>query len=225
MVEKEQENPLAPESHRISIANESVMPQPTEEEIEKKRVRRRFVQCCGCTSAVLVILGVILLVLFLTVFKVKDPKINLKNVTIMGLQGVDPTNLVPNTNLTIIADVSVKNPNIASFKYKNATTEIYYENVLIGEAHIPQGNAKAKKTIEMKVTTNFLLDKISSVPRLAGDLTTGTLTLITKTSIRGRVEIIEIVKKTVGVKMDCSSTFNIANQSVQDQKCTKSVKF
>ncbi|KAL8088897.1 hypothetical protein AgCh_038602 [Apium graveolens] len=223
MVEKEQESPLAPHSHRITIANDTATLQ-SPDDIEKRRLRRRCTKCCGCTSAVIAIVGVILLVLFLTVFKVKDPKINLNYVTIRGLQGVNPLNLVPNTNLTIIADVSVKNPNIASFKFKNATTDIYYENVLIGEAQIPEGNAKAKKTFQMKINIDFMLEKLVGVPRLVGDLTTGSLSLTTKTSIRGRVEIVDIVKKTVGVKMDCSSTVIIADQSVQNQKCTKYVK-
>lgn len=223
MVEKEQESPLAPQSHRITITNDTAAPQSMDD-VEENRLRRRCIQCCGCTSAVIVIGGLILLVLFLTVFKVKDPKITLNYVTIRGLQGVNPSNPLPNTNLTLIADVSVKNPNIASFNFKNATTEIYYENVLIGEAQIPEGNAKAKKTFEMKVDIDFMLEKISGVPRLAGDLRTGSLLLITKTSIRGRVEIIDIVKKTIGVKMDCSSTVVIADQTVQDQKCTKYVK-
>ena len=56
------------------------------------------------------------------------------------------------------------------------------------------------------------------------DLTAGSLA-VAKTSIRGRVEIIEIVKKTVGVKLNCTSTVVIADQTVRDQKCTKSVKF
>ncbi|KAK1356446.1 Immunoglobulin-like fold containing protein [Heracleum sosnowskyi] len=224
MVEyKEQERPLASHSHPITIPNDTSM-LPSTDDVEKTRLRRRCVKCCGCTSAVIVIAAIILLVLFSTVFKAKDPKINLNYVTIRGLQGVNPLNLVPNTNLTIIADVSVKNPNIASFKFKNATTDIYYENVLIGEAHIPEGNAKAKKTFEMKINLDFMLQKIVGVPRLVGDLTTGSLLLTTTTSIRGRVEIIDIIRKTVGVKMDCSSTVIIADQTVQNHKCTKYVK-
>lgn len=221
MVENEQEHPLAPEAHRIAIHDNNASSLPSAEESKKKRNRKRCLQCCGCTTVVLAILGVIILVLMLTVFKVKDPKVNLNYVTIRGLESVNPLNLVPNTNLTLIADVSVKNPNAAAFKFKNATTSIYYEDVLIGEARNPQGNAKAQKTFRMKITMDFLLEKIVRVPRLLADLTAGTMPVSTQTNIKGRVEIINIIKKTVGVKLDCTLTVILANETVVDQKCKR----
>lgn len=162
------------------------------------------------------------MILFLTVLKVKKPKIKLKNFTIKGLDDVNPLNLVPTTNLTLIADLSVKNPNIASFKFKNGTTEIYYKNVQVVDAQIPPGNAKARKTIRINVTMDFMLEKILSVPGLVGDLTVGSMPLKTKTGIKGKVDIIGIIKKTVAVKLNCSLIFIIANQTIRDQKCDSS---
>lgn len=222
MTDKEQVKPLAPEAHRIAINNTTTAP-PIES--YKKPGNRKCLNCCACTTAVFVILGVVTLVLMLTVFKVKDPELKLNYVTIKGLEGINPLNPLSTVNLTIIADLSIKNPNVASFKFKNATTSVYYEDVLIGEVRTPQGIAKARRTFQMKATIDFMLEieDIVRVPRFLGDLMTGSLPVSSQTSIRGKVEMIKIIKKTVGVRMDCTLKYIVAKEEIQDQKCKKYV--
>ncbi|KAL8088896.1 hypothetical protein AgCh_038601 [Apium graveolens] len=221
MTEEVQENSLPRESHRIVIPNEIVSPRSI---IKKERLEKRYKLCCACTFLAIFIIGFILVILFLTVFKVKKPKINLTSMKIKGLQGANPFNLAPITNLTAIADVSVKNPNIASFKIKNGTTGIYYEGVQVADSQIPRWNAKAKKTTDINVTMEFMLQKILSVSGLVEDLTAGSIPLNTKTRIKGNVDIIGIIKKTIAVKLDCNFKFLIANQTIQNHKCNSTVK-
>ncbi|KAK1372332.1 hypothetical protein POM88_028525 [Heracleum sosnowskyi] len=161
----DQEIPLAPEAHQIAVNvddNNSRVSLPTKDSTKK---RRRCLKCCGCTIVILGVLGVTILILVLTVFKVKGPKVKLNYVTIKGLDSATSFNLVPNTDLTIEIELSIKNPNAAAFKFKNVTTGIYYDNVLIGEAYNPNGKAKSNKTFRVKVTIDVMLQTLLRIPR------------------------------------------------------------
>ncbi|KAL1830487.1 hypothetical protein DCAR_0100423 [Daucus carota subsp. sativus] len=230
MANRDQETPLAPEAHRIAMNvsdntnnndnNNNRFSPPIKDE---KRNRSRCLKCCGCTTIVLTVLGVTILILALTVFKAKDPKVNLNYVRIKGLETVTAINLVPNTNLTIEVELSIKNPNAVAFKFKNVTTGIYYDNVLIGEAYNPKGTAKANKTFRVKVTVDVLLQSFLRIPRFLGDLAAREVPVTTRSNIRGKVEIIEIIKKTVGVKLNCALTVTLADQNYKDLDCKRSV--
>ncbi|KAL1827114.1 hypothetical protein ACET3Z_005526 [Daucus carota] len=220
MPEEEQDYSRPAESHRIVIPNEVATPRSSS---RKQSLQRRCWLCCAFTSTLIFITGIVLLILFLTVFKVKKPTVSFTSLTIAGLEGVNLFNLGNSANLTVVVDVSVKNPNVASYKFKNGTTEMYYKKVQVADAHIPSGNAKARKTMHMNVTADFMLSNIASVDGLVSDLMNGSLPLQTSTSLKGKVNIINIVKKKVAVKVNCSLTFLIANQTLQDLKCKSDV--
>ena len=207
-----EEKPLAPEAHRITMHHD-----------DRKHYRSSCIKCCGCTMVIFGIVGITMLVLMLTVFKAKDPKMNLNYVTIKGLETANLFSLLPSTNLTVEADISIKNPNAAAFKFKNAVTGIYYENVLIAEAKTPKGTAKANRTFRLTITVDVMLQTLLRVPRFLGDLTAGEMPVSTRSSIRGKVEIIKIIKKNVGVKMDCSLTVILASENYKDLNCKRSV--
>ncbi|KAK1367552.1 hypothetical protein POM88_033644 [Heracleum sosnowskyi] len=165
MANYEQERPLAPEGHRISIHRD---------DNDKKHYGHSCLKCCGCALVVFGIVGMTMLILMLTVFKVKDPTMKLNYVTLKGLESANLFNLLPSTNITIEADMSIKNPNAAAFKFKNAVTA-------------------------------------------------GEMPVSTRSSIQGKVEVLNIIKKTVGVKLDCSLTVVLASQNFKDLNCKRSV--
>ncbi|PHU09562.1 hypothetical protein BC332_21422 [Capsicum chinense] len=115
----------------------------------------------------------------------------------------------PGSNMTIKADVSVKNPNFASFRYSNTTTTISYHDTVVGEARGPSGKSKARGTTRINVTIDIITDKIVSHPGLQNDITTGLLTMNSYTRVGGRVKLLNMIKKHVIVKMNCSITVNI----------------
>lgn len=161
----------------------------------------------------------IMLVLMLTVFHVKDPVIKMKNVKIQGFDALArPNNLGQAVNLTVEADVSVKNPNVASFKFSNTTLSLYYDGNVIGEAQIAAGEARGRRTVDK----NFRIDvKILISPRLKSDLASGVLSISTYTKISGKVKIMNTIKKHVVVQMNCTMTLNTRSQAIQDQNCKR----
>ncbi|KAH0974919.1 hypothetical protein GBA52_016818 [Prunus armeniaca] len=118
MAAKEQGKPLAP-------ANSYHLRSDEEEVIVSSHIKlcqRKYVMCCGCVSALFLIIAVTAIVLGFTVFHVKSPRIEMNNVTIQQQPEVANGALRSDTNVTLLADVSIKNPNVASFKYGNTTT-------------------------------------------------------------------------------------------------------
>ncbi|CAA2992414.1 uncharacterized protein LOC111388003 [Olea europaea var. sylvestris] len=220
MAEKrEQAKPLAPASVEIKMdENEDIST------VFRRHHHRKCLTCCGCITAIFLILVMIILILVFTVFRVKDPVIKMNSVTIQGVGALlRMNNPRPGINLTVEADVSVKNPNVASFKFSNATTSLYYDSSVIGEAQIPAGQAKARRTLDMNVSIDVMVDKILAVPRLRSDLNSGTLPISSYTKISGKVKIINIIKKHVVVQMNCTMTVNINSQAIEDQNCKRRI--
>ncbi|XP_052171747.1 uncharacterized protein LOC127787715 [Diospyros lotus] len=219
MGEKDQVRPLAPSTFRSSSDGGAAAM------YMKKMRHRRCIKCCGCVAALLLIQVVVVVVLIFTVFRVKDPIIKLNGVTVDKLELVDGTTPRPGSNMSLTADVSVKNPNVASFKYRNTTTALFYRGAEIGEARGPGGQAKPRRTMRMNITVDIITDRLmSNRSLLMSDMGSGLLTMSSFTRVGGRVKILSIVKKHVVVKMNCTMSINITTRAIQDQKCRRKVK-
>ncbi|KAK1436270.1 hypothetical protein QVD17_02049 [Tagetes erecta] len=214
MRDDDQEKPLAPATKPdpppISI-DEALS---IELRIQNKGFRNRTI-CCGIVTAIILIISVIMLVLGFTVLHVKNPKINMNAVTIIGLDRVNFT------NLTVVADVSVKNPNVAAFKFEKSNSSLVYRGTVIGVADVPAGVAKARRTMRLNVT--FDVEIAGGYKQLGGDLTEGILPVESYTKIVGRVKILSIIKRKVTVTMNCSIAVNVTSREIDNQGCKKHV--
>ncbi|XP_009334495.1 late embryogenesis abundant protein At1g64065 [Pyrus x bretschneideri] len=214
---KEQVKPFAPaNSHYLRSDEEEVA------SLHIKLRQRKYVHCCGCVSAVFLIIAVTAIVLGFTVFHVKDPKIKMNEVTVQRLELANGT-LRSDTNITLLADVSVKNPNVASFKYSNATTLVYYSGTEVGEGRTPAGVAKARRTSRMNVTVDIVPRKILGVPGLMREVASGELTMTTYTRIQGKVKVV-MVKKNVVVELNCTVRYNFSSGEIQREDCKRRVR-
>ncbi|CAA3027407.1 uncharacterized protein LOC111385605 [Olea europaea var. sylvestris] len=220
MAEREQVRPLAPASERTSSDDEETALQNV-----KNLKKRRCIKCCGCISAVLLIQAAVVLILIFTVFKIKDPIIRMNNVIITKIEPINATMPLPRpgSNMSITADISVKNPNYASFKYPNTTTTLFFHGTVIGDARGPPGKSKARRTTRMNITVDIIADKILSHPSLGADISSGLIAIDSYTIVGGRVKIINIIKKHVTVKMNCTVSINITTRAIQEQKCKRKV--
>ncbi|XVE77212.1 hypothetical protein DITRI_Ditri13aG0043400 [Diplodiscus trichospermus] len=217
MVERDQVRPLAPASDLPSSDN-------GEAALHVKKLRRKkFIKCCGCIAALIIIQAVVIIILIFTVFRVKDPSIKMNNFTITHLELINGTIPKPGSNISLIADISVKNPNVASFKYRNTTTTLYYYGTVVGDARGPGGRARARRTMRMNITVDMITDRLLASPNLTSDVNSGTLTMSSYSRIGGRVNMLNIIKKHVTVRMNCSMTVNISSQAIQEQKCKRKV--
>ncbi|CAB4310455.1 unnamed protein product [Prunus armeniaca] len=219
MAAKEQGKPLAP-------ANSYHLRSDEEEVIVSSHIKlcqRKYVMCCGCVSALFLIIAVTAIVLGFTVFHVKSPRIEMNNVTIQQRPEVANGALRSDTNVTLLADVSIKNPNVASFKYGNTTTTVFYKGTEVGQGRTPAGVAKARRTMRMNVTVDIVPEEISVVPGFTKEVASGKLTVSTYTRIQGKVKIL-MVNKNVVVELNCSMTYNFANTGIEEKDCKPRVR-
>ncbi|CAI9784637.1 unnamed protein product [Fraxinus pennsylvanica] len=220
MAEKrEQVKPLAPAALGIKIDEDEDISMEF-----RNHHHRKCITCCGCITAIFLIIVMIMLVLVFTIFHIKDPVIKMKNLKIQGFGALVRTdNPGPAVNLTVEADVSVINPNVASFKFSNTTTSLYYDSIVIGEAQILAGEVRARRTLDMNFCIDVKVDKILALPGLKSDLASGALSISSHSKISGKVKIINIIKKHVVVQMNCTMTFDIRSQAIQDQNCKRKI--
>lgn len=215
--EKDQVWPLAPAAYRIRSHEDDALSG------HFKLRQRTYLKCCGCAAAVFLILAVVILILVFTVFKVKDPSVKMNGATVAQLEFVNGT-LRQDVNVTLVADISVKNPNVASFRYSNTTTTIFYGGEMVGEGRTPGGKAKARRTLRMNMTLEIIPAKLTAVPTLRSDLAAGALTVESYTRIGGRVKIMNMIRKTVVVRLNCTITYNISSSAVAEN-CIRHVSF
>ncbi|EEF51261.1 uncharacterized protein LOC8287449 [Ricinus communis] len=179
---------------------------------------RNCIKCFGCCTAFLLIIAVTILILFFTVFHVKNPVIKMNEITLLQLELNKDGSLRNGTNVTLELDISVKNPNVAPFRFNNFTTTVLYGGNNVGEARTPSGTAKARRTVHMNVTVDLIPEKILQVPGLLQDVSSGNLTMNSSTVIGGKVKILKIVKKYLVVEVNCSVTYNFSSKEIQ-QRC------
>ncbi|KAJ8427366.1 hypothetical protein Cgig2_000495 [Carnegiea gigantea] len=172
---------------------------------------RRQRWCC-LASTLLSIVTVLVIILLVTVFKVREPIVTLNKIS-LGPTGPDPSLQSGSTNISMTADVSVKNPNPGTFKFSNTTSTIYYRGLVVGDGHGPGGRARARRTLRMNISMAIAMDRVFSSPGLATDMGSGLFTMSSFTRVPGKVKVM-VVKKHVILEMNCT-----------DQKCKRHVRF
>jgi hypothetical protein len=207
-------------SRPLAIPSPYVYPAANDEEVESAtgwrsvqylRKRQCVLCCCGCCVLTVVILGFIILILALTVFKVKDPRFTMNSVYLTALGTGAGTGLADPVavNATFTADVSIKNPNIASFHFSQSATEVYYREQTISVAYMPEGRLGARRTARMNMTVDILGDRLARMLNVTGLVLGQEYDLTTYTEMNGTAKVLGIYKKELEIRMNCSMTLEV----------------
>ncbi|XP_021292084.1 late embryogenesis abundant protein At1g64065-like [Herrania umbratica] len=214
MAEKDQQvHPLAPANGHPRSDEESVSLQ-SEELKRKKRIKYAVY-----IAAFAVFQTVVILIFALTVMRVKNPKVRIGKVTVETMD-TSNTEAAASFNLRFIAQVTVKNTNFGHFKFDNATMSFLYDGVMVGEAIIPKARARARSTKKLDVTVEVNSSALTSTTTgLGSELSSGVLTLNSKAKLKGKVELMKVMKKKKSPEMNCTLILNLSTRSLQDLKC------
>ncbi|KAL4592512.1 hypothetical protein LXL04_005510 [Taraxacum kok-saghyz] len=210
-----EKNQVKPKIHPVSITADEAY----STEFEKQQLGfLKCSVCCGIFAAVILIIAVVMLVLGFTVLHVKDPKIRMNSVAIVGLDGVNSTELRNgNVNLTVVADVSVKNTNVEGFKFEGFNSSLlYHGGTVVAVVEVPGGVIKARRTMRLNLEYEMMMKKMAGDPQFRRDLTAGNLTVLSYTRITGRVKILNIIKRQVTVTMNCSIAINVTSRGIAE---------
>ncbi|XP_072971760.1 late embryogenesis abundant protein At1g64065-like [Typha angustifolia] len=229
---KDQARPLSHPSPSIHPTVTSDVESPSTQPLGRHRHRRRrfCLCCCGCFVTTVVLVGLTFLILSLTLFKVKDPTLTTNSITITGFAvelGNDVTNRPFSANVTLLADISIKNPNVASFRFRDSDTDFYFQGETVGVAHVPEGKVGADRTARMNVSVDVLIDRAAAEPNVTESFVFGgDVELTSYTDIFGRVNAFGIYKKDLEVVMNCSITLAVSESAVvtKNTACVSTVK-
>ncbi|GJN19521.1 hypothetical protein PR202_gb06804 [Eleusine coracana subsp. coracana] len=172
---------------------------------------------CG-VSSLLIAVGT--LAVTLTVYRVRAPVMTMNAISL-----TDPSSPV----LTVVADVSVRNPNAASLRYGPTETTVFYRGRAVGRAAGPPGTAPARRTVRMNVTVGVAVGELLVVGQPAGrlflrDVAAGVVEVATRTAVRGRVAVMGgVVRRRVALEMNCTATVAVADMSIREQSCRQRV--
>lgn len=194
--------------------------QRSEEEyatIQQKALRqKRSGKCFFYSLALIVILSAIILV-FAIIVKPRTPRVKLSSVAVEHLSyGNNP---IPSFNMTLAAEVSVKNSNFVRFKFENTSSSALYKGMVVGEAKLRSGRVGARKTRRMNIVVKIgSPGSLSEAKNLSSDINSGMLKMNSYATLKGDVRLFGIVKNRTAV-MSCGMNLNLSSRSIQDLEC------
>ncbi|KAF8682054.1 hypothetical protein HU200_045514 [Digitaria exilis] len=198
---------------------------PTHADVDKlhRRSRRRR-RCCFACLAVSLLLGVTLLVLFLTVLRVRDPTTRLTSSKVIGFDLGPGPGL--QFNITMLLTVDVHNPNRASFSYESGSAELWYRGVLVAVAGVDPGRIPSRGDGDMELTMQVLSGSFGAeLPQLAKDMASGAVPLDASARVPGKVGLLGGVLKLRAVAYsDCHVIFGVPEMEVRSQVCQDHTK-
>ncbi|KAK4366681.1 hypothetical protein RND71_014561 [Anisodus tanguticus] len=160
---------------------------------EHKIFRRNLKICCVFTVSLLIILVIVSLTLFYTVFKPKKPHVILHPISLNDIEFQIFPRLSLNVTLGLI--ITIKNPNCGSFKYKDSVVSlIYHGNNSVSEIPIEHGTVPSKGELNISSYANITGEKLVISPYFMKDIEAGSLNFSCTSILHGKVRALKIFK-------------------------------
>lgn len=185
------------------------------EELKRQRRKKLFLYITIFAVFQVIVIAVFVLV----VMKVKSPKVRLSSINLQTLStAVSPS---PSFDVVFGAEVRIKNPNFGPYKFETGVVSFTYEGIIVGQVLIPNGKVGMKSTKEVDVIVSLSSRNLAAIGNnnLGSELSAGILTLMSSTVMKGKVELIWIMKKNKAAEMNCFLAFNLASRMVQTLDC------
>eukprot|EP00250_Pteridium_aquilinum_P007761 c17417_g2_i1 orf=2-631(-) len=189
-----------------------------EARVEPQSFRRKHtcLTCCGACCIILILIVVVIIILAFTLFKAKNPKIHVDNITLENFKFKLLLNIPPtlSLNVTLGLNISLENPNKVSLKYTNSTSHMFYRGLEVGLVPIPPGHVTASGKEYIFSTLNFMAEHLITNSHFISDYQNGSLPFSTITRVLGRVNIFNIYKHHFDASSICNITIFTSNQSI-----------
>ncbi|GLT51179.1 hypothetical protein SLA2020_246080 [Shorea laevis] len=166
------------------------------------------------------------LILALTLFKAKEPRIQLLSA---ALDGVAPRISFPaikiQLNITLDLQLLVQNRNRASFRHGTGKSLLLYQGKQVGEVDIYPGLIPAMGSTRLACRLTLQVDKIASnIAALIKDVLDGEVDMTTQTRIPGRVTFLGFIKKHAVARSECQIAIAFPAFKVKNQTCKTKTK-
>ncbi|PRQ18758.1 putative Late embryogenesis abundant protein, LEA-14 [Rosa chinensis] len=210
MAEKtHQAYPIAPANGYTRSDGESLV---SEDELKRKK-RIKLYTYIG----IFIVFQIIVMTVFgLTVMKVKTPKARLGEISVQTLNSVPAT---PSFDAMFTTQIRIKNTNWGPYKFDAGSATFLYQGVTIGQVVIPKSKAGMRSTKKINVEVSVNTNASPSSSTLGSELNSGVLTLTSQVQLKGKVELMLIMKKTKKASMECTITFDLSSKTVKALLC------
>ncbi|XP_062026958.1 late embryogenesis abundant protein At1g64065-like [Rosa rugosa] len=174
---------------------------------------------CLAYVAIFIVFQIIVITIFaLTVMKIKGPKVRFQTVTASNFNSGSSSS--PSFSADLVTKFAVKNTNFGHFKYPNSTVSILYDGQVIGSADVPSQKAKARSTRRTDITISISSDKLTAgTTNLTSAINAGVVNLTSESTLKGKVELMKIIKKNKSGKMSCTMSLNLSTKAVEKLMC------
>ncbi|KAJ3692217.1 hypothetical protein LUZ60_012567 [Juncus effusus] len=186
----------------------------------QKAKRNHCCTCCCAFISLIFILVIILVIISLTLYKVKNPVMTMKSVSISDFLGGSSISPV----VTVNASAFVSNPNSLSMSYKSTTIGIYYHGKLISQYEGPGGVSPAKQTILMNATFDLKTSDLMNDSQFMDEFISGVVGFNTSTFVGGTVRPFVVLHKRIDVVMNCTVMIDMMKRSMKNSTCWEQVK-
>jgi len=176
----------------------------------KELRRKKRIKIAAYVVAFVVFQSIVIAIFALTVLKVKTPRFRVRSAT-FDTFSVTGTSM----DVTMNAQLGVKNTNFGPYKYDNSTVIFYYRGAQVGTAFVPKSKANFKSTKKLNVVVSLS----STSSELASDSAAGIVPLSSEARLTGKVELMLIMKKKKATNMNCTMELNIPTRQLQNVKC------
>ncbi|KAH6769000.1 hypothetical protein C2S51_014336 [Perilla frutescens var. frutescens] len=162
--------------------------------------KKKRMKCFAYIAVFAVFQVAVILVFSLTVMRIKTPKVRLGDIVVTAANGGD---------VKLSGRVLVKNTNFGHYKFDSALATVRSGNNNVGQFEIDEARARARST-----------KKVVFVVDLGGaNANSGTLDLVVEAKLRGKVELMKVIKKKKTADMSCTMTLVLATNTVQNLSC------
>ena len=147
--------------------------------------------------------------------KVKTPKFRVRGASFTNFNAGTPAN--PSLQASMVPQFSVKNTNFGRYKFQTTTVDFFYKGAQIGAVTV--ANNKAGWLSTKRISAEAVNLNIAASPELNADLSAGVVPITSRAQMRGKVELMFIMKKNKGTNMDCSMEIVTATQTLRNIVC------
>ncbi|KAA3459893.1 late embryogenesis abundant protein [Gossypium australe] len=209
-INDESPNPLAPSNDEESITAHS-----------KDQNRKKQMKCLLYVILFTVFQTGIILIFVLIFMRMTNPKFRVRSGSFIDAFNVG-TEASPSFDLRMNTQFTVKNTNFGHFKYKDGTVTFAYKGIPVGNAMIEKGRVGARSTkkvdVVVKLRSNGLLLNTRE-NELGSDISSGVLPLTSSIKLKGKIHLMEVIKKKKYAQMNCSMEIDINSRTLGNIIC------
>ncbi|GJN15339.1 hypothetical protein PR202_gb02241 [Eleusine coracana subsp. coracana] len=189
---------------------------PPPAESEKKRCSRlvRWRTCCCVVAMVGAAAALVMLVLSLTILKVRDPTLFMESVTVKWFNVHLDAAKSLRINVTLAGTIAIRNPNYESMRFGPSATRIFVDGVpgYVGVGRAPPGEVPARGESRVAADLDVFVDRVG--PAVVGEVLfgSGEVRLASRTAVDGRISVLGGLygRRTVRVAMRCRVALRVS---------------